>query len=216
MKRAGTSTSSHKIILKPGLGRGGATIITRRSATPAVQTPASYPEDADDADEDDVHAKREESEGVLDEEEPAVEGTDVDMEGEGELEGGVDDGHDAARGRGRPKGRTRGGTPALASSTPAARVRGKGRGRGRGRGRGKGLTARFSGEGGEGELDGEEGEEGGRAWRRVGDKVCYIEGDEFVMESDEKGDQKIDIDGNLLDGECSSCFVSDSPGLTEL
>ena len=210
MKRAGTSTSSHKIILKPGLGRGPTTIITRRSDTPAVQTPASYPGEADDVDEDDVHTKREESEGVLDEEEPPVEGTDADMEGEGEadLEGsGVDEGHDeeggdrdaraSARGRGRPKGRTRGTAP----STPAARVKGKARGRGRGRGRGKGLTARFSGEGGEGEGEGEEGEEGGRAWRRVGDKVYYIEGDEFVTDPDANGDQKIDIDGNLLGGE---------------
>ena len=208
MKRAGTSTSTPKIILKPGVGRGGATIITRWSDTPAVQTPTAYPEEADDVDEYDVHTKREESEGVLDEEEPAVEGTDADLEGEGDLEGsGVDEGHEeecgdrdahaSARPRGRPRGRTRGSTPI----TPAARARGKGRGHGRGRGRGKGLTAHFSGEGAEGEIDGEEGEEGGRPWRRVGDKVCYIEGDEFVTDPDENGDQKIDIDGNLLGGE---------------
>lgn len=205
MKRANTSTLSHKIILKPG--RGGATIITRRSHTPAVQTPVSYPEEPDDVDEDDVHTKREESEGVLDEEEPILEGTDADMEGEGDMEGSVvDEGHDgeggerdanaSARPRGRPKGRTRVPAPSALAPRPKA----KARGRGRGRGRGKGLTARFSGEYGEGEGD-EEGEEGGRAWRRVGDKVCYIEGDEFVTEPDEKGDQKIDIDGNLLGGE---------------
>ena len=197
MKRVGTS--SHKIILKPGLGRGGATIITRRSHTPAVQTPASYPEDPDD-DEDQVHTKREESEGILDEEEPTAEGTEADMEGEGELDGSVvddEDGQASNRPRGRPKVRVR----APAPSTPAARPKQKARGRGRGRGRGKGLTARFSGEYGEGEGEGEEGEEGGRAWRRVGDKVYYIEGDEFVTDSDERGDQKIDIDGNLLDGE---------------
>ncbi|KAF8556594.1 hypothetical protein OG21DRAFT_1408764 [Imleria badia] len=141
------------------------------------------------------------------------------MEGEGDLEGsGVDEGHDeeggdrdanaSARPRGRPRGRARGSTPI----TPAARARGKGRGRGRGRGRGKGLTAHFSGEGGEGEIDGEEGEEAGRAWRRVGDKVYYIEGDEFVTDPDERGDQKIDIDGNLLDGrrfKCSTFILPD-------
>ncbi|KAG6380160.1 chromatin remodelling complex Rsc7/Swp82 subunit-domain-containing protein [Boletus reticuloceps] len=159
MKRTGTSTSSHKIILKPGLGRGGAMIITRRSDTPVIQTPTSYPEEADDVDEDDIHAKREESEGVLDEEEPAIE----DQEG-------------------------------AHAGLPRLHLQGSAR------------------EGGEGEFDGEEGEEGGRAWRRVGDKVCYIEGDEFVTEPDDKGDQKMDIDGNLLGGrrfKCSTFVLPD-------
>ena len=61
---------------------------------------------------------------------------------------------------------------------------------------------------GDGEAEGEEGgDEEGRPWCRVGDRVYYIEGDEFVMESDEKGDQKIDIDGILQGSELGSVFV---------
>ena len=59
-------------------------------------------------------------------------------------------------------------------------------------------------------LRGEEGgNEEGRPWRHVGDRVYYIEGDEFVMESDEKGDQKVDIDGVLQGSELGSVLLSE-------
>ncbi|KAL4070265.1 chromatin remodelling complex Rsc7/Swp82 subunit-domain-containing protein [Scleroderma citrinum] len=101
----------------------------------------------------------------------------------------------SSRARGRPRGRGRGTAPA---GTP--RARGRGRGRARGRAKGKGLAGRPSQDDGEGEGD-EGGDEEGRPWRRVGDRIYYIEGDEFVTEPDEKGDQKIDIDGVLQGGE---------------
>ena len=59
-------------------------------------------------------------------------------------------------------------------------------------------------------LRGEEGgNEEGRPWCRVGDRVYYIEGDEFITESDEKGDQKVDIDGVLQGGELGLVLLSE-------
>ena len=191
-----------KIILKPRLARAEAAE-TRRSRTPAVPTPTlARGPDIHDVEQDieDVQTKREESEGVLDDEE-----ADVDEgEGEGEGEGDVDDGEGAGKDTGsfsRSRGRVqvRGGRGAAPAGT--SRVRARGRAKVKGRAKGKGVA-------GDGEAEGEEGgDEEGRPWRRVGDRVYYIEGDEFVTESDEKGDQKIDIDGALQGGELGSVFV---------
>ncbi|KIM64176.1 hypothetical protein SCLCIDRAFT_116051 [Scleroderma citrinum Foug A] len=105
-----------------------------------------------------------------------------------------------ARPRGRPRGRGRSAVPA---GTP--RARGRGRGKTRARVRGKGPAGRPS-QDVDGEVQGEEGgDEDGRPWRRVGDRVYYIERDEFVTEPDEKGDQKIDIDGILQGGRRFKC-----------
>ena len=200
-----------KIILKPRLARLEAAE-NRRSRTPAVPTPPPPREqdnddDNDDVEDEDVHAKREESEGILDDEEPDVD----EGEGEGEVDEGEGVGEEMgeegvesqsfSRSRGRPRGRARGAVPA---GTP--RARGRGRGKPRARARGKGPGARPS-QDVDGEVQGEEGgNEDGRPWRRVGDRVYYIERDEFVTEPDEKGDQKIDIDGILQGGELDVPF----------
>ena len=202
-----------KIILKPRLARLEAAE-NRRSRTPAVPTPPpprdlDNDDDNDDVEDEDVHAKREESEGVLDDEEAEAD------EGEGEVEGDVDEGEGVgeemgeegagsqsfARPRGRPRGRGRSAVPA---GTP--RARGRGRGKARARVKGKGPAGRPS-QDVDGDVQGEEGgDEDGRPWRRVGDRVYYIERDEFVTEPDEKGDQKIDIDGILQGGELDVPF----------
>ncbi|KAF9442218.1 hypothetical protein P691DRAFT_765448 [Macrolepiota fuliginosa MF-IS2] len=41
---------------------------------------------------------------------------------------------------------------------------------------------------------------GGKPFRKIGDKVHVIDGDEFITEDDPKGDEKIDKWGNLLGG----------------
>ncbi|OAX36900.1 hypothetical protein K503DRAFT_694252 [Rhizopogon vinicolor AM-OR11-026] len=109
------------------------------------------------------------------------------------------------RPRGRPRGRGRGAAP---SGPSRARGRGRGRGRARARGRG-GLTIRLpkrDGEDGD-EAEAEEGEQDGRPFMRVGGKLYFIEGDEFVTDPDEKGDEKIDVDGNLLGGRKFKCHT---------
>ena len=45
---------------------------------------------------------------------------------------------------------------------------------------------------------------GGKPFRVIQGKVYVIEGDEFITEDDPKGDTKIDKNGNLLGGACSS------------
>ncbi|KAG2035568.1 chromatin remodelling complex Rsc7/Swp82 subunit-domain-containing protein [Suillus americanus] len=42
---------------------------------------------------------------------------------------------------------------------------------------------------------------------RVGGKVYFIDGDEFVTDPDEKGDEKVDADGNLLGGRKFKCHT---------
>ncbi|KAG6333448.1 hypothetical protein ID866_5638 [Astraeus odoratus] len=223
-----------KIILKPRLARGGSVTAapSRTTRAPAVPTPPPPRHTADDTEEDDdgpgdvdmdedgVRAKREESEGMLDEDEAEAEAEvegDVDDTAAGNAEGseaGNETGGEGAdlsslvRPRGRPRGKGR-----SAALVVPSRARGRARGKGRGRGRGRSSAARGSREDADGEGEGDEGgEEDGRPWRRVGDKVCYIEGDEFVTESDEKGDQKIDIDGNLLGGRRFKCSTFILPG----
>jgi len=192
MKRSNiaASTSTPKIILKPRLAQ-----------TPA--TPSVLDEDEDDIDEGEVQTKREDSEGVLDEGEPGDEEPEEgEVEGEGSgVEETVPEGGEPRpfpRPRGRPRGRGRGVAPGGPS-----RARGRGRGRGRARGRGRGgLTIRLpkrDGEDGD-EAQAEEGQQDGRPFMRVGGKLYFIEGDEFVTDPDEKGDEKIDADGNLLGG----------------
>ena len=191
MKRAvAASTSTPKIILKPRLAQ--------TSSTPSVLEE----DDNDIIDEGEVQTKREDSEGVLDEEERDEEADEGEAEGDGSgaeetaLEGGEP--QPFPRPRGRPRGRGRAAPP-----PGPARARGRGRGRGRARGRGRGgLTIRLpkrDGEEGD-EAEAEEGEQDGRPFMRVGGKLYFIEGDEFVTEPDEKGDEKVDIDGNLLGG----------------
>lgn len=196
MKRANAASSSTpKIILKPRLAQ-----------TPA--TPSVLDEEDDDIDEGEVQTKREDSEGVLDDEEP---GEEEPEEGEAEGEGSGAEGTGGEpqtfiRPRGRPRGRGRGAAP-----TGPARARGRGRGRGRARGRGRGgLTIRLpkrDGEEGD-EAEAEEGEQDGRPFMRVGGKLYFIEGDEFVTDPDEKGDEKIDVDGNLLGGAILLTLIS--------
>ena len=52
------------------------------------------------------------------------------------------------------------------------------------------------------DLQFEEDEEGNvRSFRMIQGKAVYIEGDEYVTESNPKGDAKVDANGNLLGGE---------------
>lgn len=118
--------------------------------------------------------------------------------------------------RGRGRGRPRGSGRAAYSGTgrPRGRPRGSGRGRGRPRGR-AGVTLRIAKRGAD--SDGEEGGgEDSRAatddgdfaessrFRRAGGAPIpdgmVVEGDAYVTENDPKGDEKIDANGNLLDG----------------
>jgi chromatin structure-remodeling complex protein RSC7 len=60
------------------------------------------------------------------------------------------------------------------------------------------------------DAEAEEGEQDGRPFMKIGGKVYFIDGDEFVTDPDEKGDEKVDVDGNLLGGvyHLSTCSVS--------
>ena len=142
-----------KIILKPRLARLEAAE-TRRSRTPAVSTPtlARGPDIHDvEPDVEDVQTKREESEGVFDDEE-----ADVDEgEGEGKGEGEADDGEGASKdtasfSRSCGRVQVRGGRDAAPAGP--SRVRARGRAKVKGRAKGKGVA-------GDGEA------EGGRRWQ---------------------------------------------------
>ncbi|KAF7440033.1 hypothetical protein PC9H_000374 [Pleurotus ostreatus] len=157
-----------------------------------------------------------------------VEGDNEDEEqGDGDDDAEVKDGEDeqmevdtpvVRRPRGRPRGRGRG----ASTGTPRARGRGRGRGRGRPRGRPSALTIRLPKRQDEdGDASGVDSEVlqddaidsnvdaddakvapmgGGKPFRKIGDKVYIIEGDEFVTEDDPVGDTKIDKNGRLLGG----------------
>lgn len=125
------------------------------------------------------------------------------------------------RGRGRPRGR---GRASIAidghSGTSTPRARGRGRGRGRGRPPKTGaitirLPKRADDDGdddddgpdlevaGDADVSKQEPEgpiAGGKPFRRIGEKVYVIEGDELILESDPQGDEKVDQWGNLLGG----------------
>ncbi|KAI0089622.1 chromatin remodelling complex Rsc7/Swp82 subunit-domain-containing protein [Irpex rosettiformis] len=138
------------------------------------------------------------------EEEVDEKNIDVDVEeGEGSEDGEEagtprddDEDEEAAkasrgRGRGRPRGRPKG--------SGIGRPRGRGRGRPRGKGR---LTTRSRRDRDEEPIIEKEYPEDGpvRYFRRYNGEIVYIEGDEYVTGDLEKGDEKIDKDGNLLGG----------------
>ncbi|KAG1800528.1 uncharacterized protein BJ212DRAFT_1400404 [Suillus subaureus] len=64
------------------------------------------------------------------------------------------------------------------------------------------LTIRLPKRNGEDANDAE-AEEG----EQDGGKVYFIDGDEFVTDPDEKGDEKVDVDGNLLGGLKFKCHT---------
>jgi chromatin structure-remodeling complex protein RSC7 len=98
----------------------------------------------------------------------------------------------------RPRGRPRG------TGNPRGRPRGS-RGVGRGRGRGRGGAAVRGGDDDERSGTPAEGEEYATSrvetTRAVAGRTYIIDGDELVTDDDPAGDEKIDINGNLLGGE---------------
>ena len=196
MRRSGA-----KIIIRPRQSR-----VVEPSQEPETEPEGSPSEDAEQPD-DDVD-NEDEVEGN--------EGSQNDVEEIGS------DGEAAEvepvrlpRGRGRPRGRP----PGRGVGRPRGRPRGSGRGRGRPRGRGGSLTLKLPRRGVDSDADtGVEGEEsqgatpaaedseaagpiaGGKPHRVVHERVYILENDELITDEDEKGNTKIDENGNLLGG----------------
>lgn len=145
----------------------------------------------------------------------------VDVDGEEEGSQAVDDADGEAVGtpkddeddeeeevvpvvRGRGRGRPRGSRARVGGGTPRPR----GRPRGRGRGRGRPSTKARQDE--DGEVLGDEDEDGtiggGKPFRRINGEIYFIEGDEYVTPDNPKGDEKIDKNGRLLGGARLSMF----------
>lgn len=202
--------------------------LTSNPIASSSKAPTSAPEE--DSEEEKEEDNEEEIDRELEEEAPtpATPATGMDDDGQDGDEEGEEDGEDGVseaatgeavgtprdgdeeepqpikRGRGRPRGRGRGASVS-GSATPRT-ARGRGRGRGRGRAKGRQSTAhRRHRAGDDSSVFDEAGAEeaGGKPFRRVNGKVYIIEGDEVVFEDNEKGNTKIDMNGNLLGGTLS-------------
>lgn len=102
------------------------------------------------------------------------------------------------RGRGRPRGKGRAGLGG--SGTPRGRPRGRGKGRTKGR-----PSGRRRDRDEEPEIEIEEDENGEiRQFRTINGQAYFMEGDEYVIEGNPKGEAKIDANGNLLGGALDS------------
>ncbi|TIB36746.1 hypothetical protein E3P84_00799 [Wallemia ichthyophaga] len=118
------------------------------------------------------------------------------------------------RGRGRPRGRPKGSGRGLSTprGTPSGRPRGRGRGRGRAAARNK-DRAKGVGRFGNRRRDEDGTEEinfgyiapekpAPRILRSIGGNDYWYTEDELEIDDDVRGDQKVDMHGNLLGGRC--------------
>ncbi|KAF7792943.1 hypothetical protein EIP86_004046 [Pleurotus ostreatoroseus] len=191
------------------------------TSQPIASSSKATPQANDDSADDEPKEDNAEDDAEQEADRGHEEAQDVDVDGEGGGDGDEDDGgsehgdtdavgtprdgEDAdeepvpvRRGRGRPRGRGRGASVSGSATPRAARGRGRGRGRGR-RGRPPGSGKSRAAEEGESSVADEDAEEaGGKPFRRIQGKVYIIDGDEFITDNNEKGDTKIDPNGNLL------------------
>lgn len=206
--------------------RSGAKIVirARRRKTPSDQQSETYENEpvveqpAESADEAEAGEEGDGAEGASDAELPeesAKEDQDDGVTNENvnsDVGSGAEEPAPVVRGRGRGRPRGSGRAAYAGTGRPRGRPRGSGRGRGRPRGRG-GVTLRIPRRGSDGEEEGDDSraatEDGDFAetsrYRRSAaagiPEGMVVEGDAYVTEEDPKGNEKIDINGNLLGGE---------------
>jgi hypothetical protein len=180
-----------KIIIKPRLARQSAN--ASGVQTSAAPTPSAQPssEGSDDVEEGEIQ------EQPPPQPEPAPTVTTITPRPRGRPRGS---------GRGRPRGGrgVRGGTGSGSGGGGALTIRLPKLGGEEGQIETEGATTGADGAA-ESTAEGDEVEKeapmgGGKPFRKIQGKVYIIENDEFVTDDDQKGDTKIDKNGNLLGG----------------
>lgn len=222
--------SSGKIIIKPRAGKRSNAAARRATSEADSETQLGSVKEENETENDQMDADDEnDHDNSNDDNDPTDQPVDDDSgAGDGNTEEEAAPAP-VRRSRGRPRG-SGPKSSGTSTPRGRPRGRGRGRGRGRATVAGAGLTIRLKApKGEEGDVSDDEytpeaeaptpaaastaaaepEEEapakeapmgGGKPFRKVGDKVYVIDGDEFITEDDPKGDEKIDKWGNLLGG----------------